>query len=143
MKLRILLFEDEETVRTFISRILAHRDYELICYDDPRRCELLQSPKCECPDLYQCTDVIMCDRHFHGRDCMDFIKKQKERGCKAKFIAILSAVLSWDEREWAEESGIFVFTKPFRAETIQSWLAECETQSDPDRKLVDVDSAAP
>jgi len=139
MKLRILLFEDEETVRTFIGRILAHRDYELICYDDPRRCELLQSSKCECPEGFQCTDVIMCDRYFHGRDCMDFIRKQKERGCKARFIAILSAVVSWDEREWAEENCIEVFTKPFRTDTILDWLTDCESKSDPERQLIGVD----
>lgn len=138
MKLRILLFEDEETVRNFVVRILAHRDYELVCYDDPRRCELLNSAKCECPEGYQCADVIICDRHFHGRDCFDFIKKQKERGCRARFIAILSAVLAWDEREWAEENGIHVFTKPFRADTVQSWLSDCEANSDPDRTLIEI-----
>lgn len=143
MRLRILLFEDEEPVRIFVARILRDRDYELIAYDHPCRCEILQSDKCECPDGFQCTDVIICDRYFYGTDCMDFIRNQRKRGCKARFIAILSAVLSWDEQEWAEETGVSVFRKPFRTETILDWLEECEAMSDPNRKLVSPAGALP
>jgi len=142
MKLRVFLFEDEEVVRHMISLILEKRGYEAVCYDHPRECATMGIEGCGCGPGIQCTDVILCDRFFHGEDCMSFIKNQRERGCKAKHIALMSAALSWVEKEWAAENGVHVLIKPFAFDTLDSWLDECEAGTDPDRKLTEMSTYA-
>lgn len=139
MKLRVLLFEDEYDVCKILISIFHRRGYEVFVYDHPQKCELHKSPKCECKPPMQCADILIYDRYYFGEDCFESMKKQKQKGCKAKFYAIMSAALSPVDKEWLEKHNVKLLTKPFVVDLLPEWLDYCEANTPENRTLLDAD----
>jgi CheY-like chemotaxis protein len=136
MKLRVYVFDDDEVVRNVVRQLIERIGHEVVCFDHPQQCEILNSPKCECPEGTQCADVILSDRMFGEQDCLAFVAKQKERDCKAH-MAFMSAAFSREDHAWADKNNITVFSKPFPCEILADWLKSVELETSPDRKLVE------
>ena len=138
MRLRVFLFEDEEGIRKLVNNVLEKRHYEVYSFDHPARCKILDSSYCQCDENHQCADILICDRYFGDEDCIDFFKDMFSRNCKAKFFAIMSAALGYDELDWAEANGVKVFTKPYIFDALDEWLDHCEKETNPNRKLINI-----
>jgi DNA-binding response OmpR family regulator len=70
---------------------------------------------------------------------LDFVRSQREKGCKCSQIALMSADWSEEDRRAALEMGCRVFAKPFSLKDLSEWLDDVEAAVDPERKLNDWD----
>ena len=72
---------------------------------------------------------------------LEFIKKQKDHGCKGATqnkLVLSAAGERKEELQFAKELGCKIIQKPFRIDDLLSWIDECEKTIDPNRKLVDI-----
>lgn len=135
MKIRAHIFEDDETIRTLLQHALSDRGYEVYCYARPDLCPMHMSSKCECPSNCACSDIIISDLRMPVVDGLEFVRNQREKGCKVRFVALMSA--SWTEIDvqMARLYDCEVFQKPFPLADLNRWLEDCEKQLDPSRQL--------
>jgi CheY-like chemotaxis protein len=137
MKLRVVIFEDNEAFRTTISSMLEMRGYEVFSYSEPLLCPVYLDR--ECPHEHPCMDVLLTDSRMPNMTGLDFIENQTRYGCKAIVgnKAVISGVWTDEELERAKRLGCRIFEKPFALNEINKWLDECEERIDPNRKLSD------
>ena len=65
---------------------------------------------------------------------LEFIKNQKEKGCKIEHQALLSGDWTDSDLQTAQELGCRVFHKPFISDMLL-WLNDCRKRIEPERKL--------
>jgi len=138
MKLRAIVFEDNEALRTTISSMLEMRGYEVFSYSEPLLCPVYLDR--ECPHEHPCVDVSITDLRMPNMTGLDFIENQTRYGCKAIVSnkAVMSGAWTDEELERAKRLGCQIFEKPFGINEINKWLNECEERIDPNRKLSDL-----
>ncbi len=135
MKLRAVVVDDEELVRSLISSILEIREYEVISCSEPLFCPIYLDISCPCPQYQPCCDIIITDINMPNMTGIEFVENQKKNGCKVPNMAIMSGLWTDADLEQAKSLGCKVFKKPLRIVEIDRWLNECEKNTDPNRKL--------
>jgi CheY-like chemotaxis protein len=140
MKLRAVVIDDNEQVRSVISSIMELRGYEVLSSPEPPACPVYLDSECKCPYEYECMDILITDQRTPRMTGLDFIENQARNGCKAivKNKAVISGNWTDEELEQAKSLGCQVFNKPFKVEEIAKWLDECEKRINPNRKLAEV-----
>ncbi|ABA88590.1 response regulator [Syntrophotalea carbinolica DSM 2380] len=141
MKVRAIVFDDDDMCRTLIANFLQQRGYEVVCLPDPMAFPLYQSPKCTCSQDEVCCDFLLTDNRMPKMTGLELIDRQASGGCK-KYVgnkAVLSGSLTEDERQKARRLGCKVFHKPYKLEEIAAWLDLQEMTISPDRKLAKID----
>jgi CheY-like chemotaxis protein len=133
VKLRALVFEDEDGLREIVVRILERRGYEVVAFKDPAQCPLFRGGMC----YSSCADVLITDLRMPNMSGLEFLEHQFKHGCKIKNVALMSGAWSDGEARRATDLGCRVFNKPFSVKEIDAWLAECEKGVDPKRVLSD------
>jgi len=68
---------------------------------------------------------------------IDFLEKQKRKGCKCKNMALMSGDFTESDIVRAKSIGLVLFRKPFSITEILDWIERIEKTIDPDRKLAD------
>jgi CheY-like chemotaxis protein len=126
-KLRIIVFEDDETLSSLIKMVLQNEGHEVLTFSDPTICPVLQNDNAKCPQKHPCADVVLSDINMPNMDGLQLLKILKARGCKALDAnkALMSAGLSIEQRQTVKELGCHLFTKPFKFSEIKKWLEEC------------------
>jgi CheY-like chemotaxis protein len=137
MKIRAFVFDDNKQVRELVSELLKNKGYEVYDFSEPGICPIFLDQNCPCPFEHACTDFIITDLNMPIMTGLEFIKNQKDYGCKAENIAILSGAWSDSELKFAKELGYKTFNKPIQFQEFYSWLDECEKNINPNRKLSD------
>ena len=137
MKLRALIFEDHEMVRSMMTSFLEDRGYEVFAFPEAESCPLYLSKECPCPLEYVCADLIITDIDMPGINGLDFIENQLKYGCKVKNIAVMSGTWTGARTKQAKKLGVHTFQKPWDMEEFCNWLDSCERNIDPERKLSD------
>ena len=137
MKLRALVFEDNDILCTTFSRILNNRGYEVFAFPDPSFCPLTHEPHCPCPGKLVCADIIITDIQMPHITGIEFVEKLFKMGCKLPFsnIALFSGAWSHSNLEYAKSFGCTTFSKPFDLDEINVWIAGCKKSIDPKRIL--------
>ncbi len=138
MRLRVVVVDDDEFIRSLISSALESRGYEVIACSEPLFCPIYLDCKCPCPKHQPCCDIIITDIKMPNMTGLEFIENQRKHGCKVPYMAIMSGSWADTELEQAESLACHVFKKPFRIDEINKWLDECEKSIDPSRKLSDL-----
>ena len=131
MKIRVMVFEDNEFLRSMINEFLTRRGYEVVAFSDPSACPLLHSEAC----YYACADILISDLSMPNMTGLQFIENQIRKGCRIQNVALMSAAWSTEEREYANKIGCHVFNKPFNFGDLSFWLDECESRVNPHRVL--------
>lgn len=72
MKIRALVFEDNDQLRSLISTILEMRGYEVFTFSEPGSCPLYLKDKCPCPLKHTCADIIITDINMPSVTGLDF-----------------------------------------------------------------------
>jgi len=137
MKIRALVFDDDEVLRELISSVLQRQGYEVYDFPEPGFCPLFLVRECPCPVSHICADTIMTDLNMPNITGLEFIENQIKRGCKVRNIALISGDWSEPEMYRAHELGCMTFSKPLRIAELIAWLNQCEKRIDPNRKLWD------
>ncbi|GBE02541.1 sensor histidine kinase RcsC [bacterium BMS3Abin08] len=137
MRLRVVVVDDDELIRSLTSSALESRGYEVIACSEPLFCPVYLDRKCPCPQNQLCCDVIITDINMPNMTGLEFIENQRKNGCKVPYMAIMSGSWTDAELEQAKSLGCHVFRKPLSIDVFDEWLDECEKSIDPNRKLSD------
>lgn len=142
MKYRAIVFEDDENCRQLLCLILQQRGYEVISSADPSLCPVYLTPHETCSNQHACGDFLLTDQRMPHISGLDFIANQQQRGCKGTLLhkAVISGSWTPAERAQAKQLGCKVFTKPYKAKDINTWLDGLEPLIDPQRQLTQLSS---
>ena len=132
---RVILLEDNKSLRYLFSEIFADRGYETFVFSTPAICPLQLVPDCRCSVNETCTDIIVSDLDMPQISGLRFIETQKKKNCKCKHIAIISARWSEQNLALAYRLDCKTFTKSSNFEEFYKWLDEVEKSIDPNREL--------
>ena len=136
-RIRVLVFEDDESVRTVLWHLLDRKGFEVFTFPDPSNCPLHTHHRCECHLSRACADIIISDIHMPATNGLKFIADQQQKGCRVQHFALLSGDWTPENRARAKQLNCQVFDKPFALDTFESWLDDCVSRIDPARSLSD------
>ena len=134
---RILIFDDDESIRDMLWRYFDRRGYEVFTFPHPRSCPICEISECTRPLAESCADLIITDLNMPFMRGLDFLQQQRSKGCKVKNLALMTADLEEADRSRAKELGVTVFEKPFLLADLEKWANEAEATIPPNRKLAD------
>lgn len=134
-KLRIILLDDSDAIRTLLAEMLTRRGYEVFTFSKPTICPLQSLPECRCTPDQACTDVILTDVNMPEMDGLQFIENLKNKNCKCRHVAIMSGWLSPGNIYRAGQLGCKIFTKPFDIDSFCEWLDGIHRVVNPSREL--------
>ena len=138
MKPRILIFEDNDILRSALEYILNERGYEVFTFANPRMCQFFDSVHHYCPLDHACADIIISDVNMPASNGLEFMKERLQKGCKVKYRALMSGGWTDSDLKYARELGCHIFHKPFNIEEMLKWLDDCAQKINSDRKLSDL-----
>lgn len=141
MKLRIIVLDLDKANRDLVSLIARKRGHEVFPFSEPWACPLYADSECYCPEEHACGDLMIIDSRMLKMTGLEFIKRQKEHGCKGAThnkLVLSTTGKKEEELQFARELGCAIIKKPFRIDEVLDWIDECEKDIDPDRKLVDL-----
>jgi DNA-binding NtrC family response regulator len=136
MKIRVLIFDDEDSVRGLLCKIVALKNYETFDYRNPSECFIYADDKCECKQS-QCADIIITDVEMPVVNGISFINHLLSKECKANNILIVSGCEDYKTLEEVSDKKIKFLKKPFSIHAVLSILDEFEKNIDPSRTLID------
>jgi len=135
---RVILIEDEDLLRDALERAFKRRGYEVISVSGPTFCPAFMNSESACTAEQPCGDFILTDNNMPDMSGLDFIARQREKGCKGAVsnVAVMSAC--WDEEELlkAQELGCKIFQKPLDLKEVLAWLDANKQTLNPDRELI-------
>ncbi len=137
MKPRVLVFEDNAIIRSALEYILKEKDYEVFTYSDPKMCHIYHSASHDCLSAYSCADIIISDVNMPTKTGIELFRELRQKRCKVKFWALMSADWTESNLRYAQELGCHIFHKPFSMEKMLGWLNDCRKKIDPERRLHD------
>ena len=137
MKPRVIIIEDDDSSRNFLTLLLEEHGYEVVAFSDPTVCPVYSSVGEPCPHDDACGDFLLTDNRMPHVNGLDFIAEQSLRGCKGVLQnkAVMSGTWSCEERELAERLGCRIFEKPLHASELLEWLEQQKSLLNPERKL--------
>lgn len=137
MKPRVLIFGDNDVLRSTLKILLDESGYEVHTFSNPAMCPLNYPSDHDCLFEEPCSDIIISDVNMPVENGLDFIKGRLDKGCKVKFRALMSAEWTISGFQQAETIGCKVFNKPFNLDEMLKWLSNCQKQIDQKRVLSD------
>ena len=137
MKPRVLIFEDNDFLRSTLKDIIVSNGYEVYDFSNPGMCPQYLSSNQNCLWDDSCSDIIISDVNMPVETGLEFIKNRLSMGCKVKFRALMSADWAESDLQYAQKIGCKVFQKPFDLEELLQWLENCKKQIDQNRVLSD------
>lgn len=137
MKPRVLIFEDNDMIRSTLKAVFAENGYEVHTFSNPAMCPLYHGAGHDCRLDHPCSDIIISDINMPFKNGLEFIENLLNQGCEVKFQALMSA--DWDENDLhlAWNLGCEIFGKPFDLEAMLNWLGDCRKKIDDKRVLSD------
>jgi len=135
---RILIFEDNDILRSTLKYILNDRNYEVFTFSDPTMCPVYDSINHKCPVDHACADIIISDVNMPSKTGLELIKDRQQKGCKVKYRALMSGDWTDSDLKYAQDLGCHIFHKPFDIRKMLKWLDDCVEKIKSDRKLSDL-----
>jgi DNA-binding NtrC family response regulator len=139
-KARILIFEDEPTIRLLFETVLKMRGgYEVLSFEDPSDSPLSKITACDCLGDKVCADIVITDINMPTVNGLDFLENQYNSCCKINMtnVAIMSGYWTDECLERAERMEAVVLEKPFTIDVIDSFLDKCEEKIEYEKDLMD------
>ena len=138
MKARVLIFEDNDTLRSTLKSLLEDLGYEVHTFSNPGMCSQYYSSDHSCLVDDSCSDIIISDVNMPIANGIEFIKSRLNNGCKINFRALMSADWNEADLQQAEKIGCRIFHKPFDLQELINWLDHCRKQIDERRTLANI-----
>jgi DNA-binding response OmpR family regulator len=138
LKPRVLVFEDNDILRSALEYILDRRGYEVFTFANPDLCHIFDSPDHNCPVDLPCTDIIISDVNMPSKTGLELIQERRQKGCKVQYRALMSGDWTDSDLKYARELGCRIFHKPFDIREMLEWLDDCVEKINSKRKLSDL-----
>ena len=141
MKLRIVVLDMDEDIRTLVTMIAQNKGHEVIALPEPVVCPLYSGLDCCCSQKFACCDLMIISNRMAKMSGLKLINKQLEGGCKSAIqnkLVLSTSIRKSREFSYAKELGCKVIMKPFKVSEISEWIDECEKRINPNRKLADL-----
>lgn len=124
MKLRILVIDDEESIRDSLAMYFQDKGHDVVTVEHPSRCDGEAQRLCHGQD--ECADVLIIDQWMPEMTGIEYLSQRHDWGCRAmgQHKALMSANISSEIRLQAKELGCKVFEKPVRLGEIEDWINE-------------------
>lgn len=137
MKLRILVFEDDFTIRKPICNFLRAKGYEVLDFPSPLTCALVSEKQCACPREHACADLVITDMNMPGMTGLELIRMLADKGCHAppQNKIVISSALSAEQHAEFRALGCHFLPKPFQLHELWKAVQICEQNVAPDRQL--------
>jgi len=132
-KLRILLFEDEDMVRTLFVEFFEKKGYEVFAYHDPS--EFNVDCACNKDKSITCADFMIADIKMPNITGVEFLEHQIAKACRIDNIAFISAYWTLEDLDYAGKIGAAIFHKPFNIIELNKWLDSCKENISAERVL--------
>ncbi|MBI5638880.1 MAG: response regulator [Nitrospirae bacterium] len=132
-KPRAIIFDDDVFVLELLESFLTKRGYEVMTFSEPVVCPVYGRNGNKCSNIKSCSDIIITDYKMPGKNGIELLESQIQRGCKAdmKNKALISGYVDAETiQEKVRQLGCAFFGKPFRLSGIAEWLNECEGRMD-------------
>jgi Fur family ferric uptake transcriptional regulator len=122
-KIRIILLEDEDMLRSLLSEFLKERGFEVLAYKNPVELNL----DCSCNDDENrvCCDFLISDIKMPEMSGIDFFKWQIEKNCRISNIAFISAYWTLEDLDYVGSFNAAIFHKPFNILELNNWIESC------------------
>jgi len=137
MRPRVLIFDDDPSIRQMLWAVCDRRGYEVVTFPDPGLCPLHAKDRCPCEPAMTCSDMIISDLDMPNVKGLDFLETLLGKGCRCRHIALVSGSWSASDIGRARDLGCKLFAKPFHLSQITEWLEQVERELSPSRKLHD------
>ncbi len=138
MKIRAIVLEDNDSLRTLTRDILKDRGYEVYAFSEPFLRPVYRDSERPYTEEHTCSTIIITDIDMPNMTGFEFIEHQKSKGCKFQSIAIMSGRWTNENIKHAKRLGCHMFKKPFKIDELEKWLDECEKELDHNSKLTDM-----
>ncbi len=138
MKVRAIVLEDNDSLRTLTCEILKDRGYEVYASSEPFLNPVYRDRERPCPEKHTCPTIIITDIDMPNMTGFEFIEHQKSKGCKIQYIAIMSGRWTNENIKHAKRLGCRMFEKPFKIDEVEKWLDECEKELNNNSKRIDM-----
>jgi DNA-binding response OmpR family regulator len=134
---RVFIFEDNDIIRSALEHILQKQGYEVFTFSDPLMCQAFAFDH-DCAEENACADIIISDINMPQKTGMELFKERRQKGCKVKYWALMSADWRESDLKDAQRLGCHIFYKPFSMEEMLRWVDDCTKKLDQERKLSDL-----
>lgn len=125
---KILIFEDNDMIRSSLKTLLVWQGYQVQVYSNPGLCPQYGCSNQKCSMDDPCFDIIISDVHMPVQSGLELLANRLELGCKVKFHALMSADWSESDLQHARELGCRVFHKPFDLRELLEWVEFCHNK---------------
>ena len=113
MAVRVLIFEDNDILRSTLKLLLEEFGYEVFTFSNPGLCPVYDSVNHKCSLDNACADIIISDVVvMPTKASLELIKDRKQRGCKIKHQALMSEDWTDSYLKYAQELGSMCFINP-------------------------------
>jgi len=129
--LRIVIFEDDQTVAKLLKNIFESQGHDVQTYEDPSLCPAYKDHGEYCNQDESCADVIISDYMMSTLTGIDLFKKQKSCGCKIldqNKALVTGTSLTLEMKKDIDELECFFIKKPFEIESILAWVEDCSSR---------------
>lgn len=125
--LKVIVFEDDKPTAQIVKKLLNTFGHDVTLHTSPLSCPVFSSSTNACPNTSPCADVVISDVSMPGMNGIDFLRLQKDHGCKIHddYKALMSAALSPEQENNIRTLGYKFFKKPFKSLDIIEWLEGC------------------
>lgn len=130
MKLKTLIFDPDLGLRELLKVYLGGQGHEVLAFKDVTVCPLfrnLHDEHCHCSQERPCADAMLMDLRMPHINAIDFLKLQRQRGCKMIDAnkAVMSASMTRALEAAIEAFGCHHIKKPFHLADINTWIEAC------------------
>jgi CheY-like chemotaxis protein len=126
--LKAKLIDDELLLSAVIKKVLQRYGCHVQTFSDPTKaCRASVDPSFKCSLEAPCADVIITDLRMPSMNGLEFLKLQRQCGCKVLDAnkALMSAIITTHQQKELFELGHFFFQKPFKLNDVEHWIYEC------------------
>lgn len=124
MTLKIIIVDDEESIRDTFRWYLEDLGHEVSTFAEPLECDI--KTHCSCQKSTACCDALLIDYHMPTMNGLDFIEGQMKGGCKGdpRNILLMSGDTTRIDMNKVAAIGCRIEQKPLSLDTLETWIDE-------------------
>ena len=124
MKLKIVVIDDEPSIRDTFKWHLEDLGHEVLTFAEPGVCDVYQGGLCQ--KTSPCSDALLVDYHMPGMNGLDFIENMVKSGCHGnpENVILMSGDTSRIDMDRVKKLGCRVVQKPLSLSVLEDWIEQ-------------------